>query len=193
MTALPIIETQAGDISAYIPTNVISITDGQIFLQSELFNSGIRPAIDYGLSVSRVGSAAQTKAMKFVSSSLKLDLSQYQEVLDFAQFGSDLDSSTRKQIDHGRHVVELLKQPQYAPLSTADQIVLLFANKNGLLDEVPLKDIRDYEAELLTEINHVHPQLLREIEEKKVISEDLHKQLLEIVSVFTTRFNLLER
>ncbi len=193
ITALPIIETQAGDISAYIPTNVISITDGQIFLQSELFNSGIRPAIDYGLSVSRVGSAAQTKAMKSVSSSLKLDLSQYQEVLDFAQFGSDLDSSTRKQIDHGRHVVELLKQPQYAPLSTADQIVLLFANKNGLLDEVPLKDIRDYEAELLTEINHVHPQLLREIEEKKVISEDLHKQLLEIVSVFTTRFNLLER
>jgi F-type H+-transporting ATPase subunit alpha len=193
ITALPIIETQAGDISAYIPTNVISITDGQIFLQSELFNSGIRPAIDYGLSVSRVGSAAQTKAMKSVSSTLKLDLSQYQEVLDFAQFGSDLDSSTRKQIDHGRHVVELLKQPQYAPLSTSDQIVLLFANKNGLLDEVPLKDIRDYEAELLTEINHVHPQLLREIEEKKVISEDLHKQLLEIVSVFTTRFNLLER
>ncbi|MBQ6559292.1 MAG: F0F1 ATP synthase subunit alpha [Erysipelotrichaceae bacterium] len=193
ITALPIIETQAGDISAYIPTNVISITDGQIFLQSELFNSGIRPAIDYGLSVSRVGSAAQTKAMKSVSSSLKLDLSQYQEVLDFAQFGSDLDSTTRKQIDHGRHVVELLKQPQYAPLSTADQVILLFANKNGLLDEVPLKDIKDYEKELLTEMNHVHPQIMRQIEEEKKISDELHDQLLEIITVFTTRFNLLER
>ena len=193
ITALPIIETQAGDISAYIPTNVISITDGQIFLQTELFNSGIRPAIDYGLSVSRVGSAAQTKAMKSVSSSLKLDLSQYQEVLDFAQFGSDLDSSTRDLINHGRHVVELLKQPQYSPLPTADQAILLFANKYGLLDEVPLKDIKDYENELLTEMNHVHPQLLRQIEEEKVISEELHDQILEILTVFTTRFNLLER
>ena len=192
LTALPIIETQAGDISAYIPTNVISITDGQIFLQSELFNSGIRPAIDYGLSVSRVGSAAQNKAMKSVSSSLKLDLSQYQEVLDFAQFGSDLDASTRKTIDHGKHLVELLKQAQYQPMATADQVVLLFANKNGLLDEIVLEDIREYETELLREMNHVHPDIMKEIDEKKKIDDDLNDRLLEIIKVFTTRFTILE-
>ena len=192
LTALPIIETQAGDISAYIPTNVISITDGQIFLQSELFNSGIRPAIDYGLSVSRVGSAAQNKAMKSVSSSLKLDLSQYQEVLDFAQFGSDLDASTRETINHGKHLVELLKQPQYQPMATADQVVLLFANKNGLLDEVEIDEIRMYEKELLREMNNVHPDIMKEIDEKKVIDEDLNERLLDIVKVFTTRFRILE-
>lgn len=192
LTALPIIETQAGDISAYIPTNVISITDGQIFLQSELFNSGIRPAIDYGLSVSRVGSAAQNKAMKSVSSSLKLDLSQYQEVLDFAQFGSDLDASTRETINHGKHLVELLKQPQYQPMATADQVVLLFANKNGLLDEIDIEEIRTYEKELLREMNHVHPDIMKEIDEKKKIDDDLNERLLEIVKVFTTRFNILE-
>ena len=192
LTALPIIETQAGDISAYIPTNVISITDGQIFLQSELFNSGIRPAIDYGLSVSRVGSAAQNKAMKSVSSSLKLDLSQYQEVLDFAQFGSDLDASTRETINHGKHLVELLKQPQYQPMATADQVVLLFANKNGLLDEVEIDEIRMYEKELLREMNNVHPDIMKEIDEKKVIDEGLNERLLEIVKVFTTRFRILE-
>ena len=192
LTALPIIETQAGDISAYIPTNVISITDGQIFLQSELFNSGIRPAIDYGLSVSRVGSAAQTKAMKSVSSSLKLDLSQYQEVLDFAQFGSDLDASTRATIDHGRHLVELLKQPQYSPMATADQVVLFFANRHGLTDEIDLKDIREYEESLLHEMNTVHPDVMRQIEEKKEISDELGEHLLEILKVFTTRFNILD-
>ncbi len=188
LTALPIIETQAGDISAYIPTNVISITDGQIFLQSELFNSGIRPAIDYGLSVSRVGSAAQIKAMKQVSSSLKLDLSQYQEVLDFAQFGSDLDPSTRARINHGRHLVELLKQPQYQPMSTADQILLLFANKLNLLDDIPLERIRDYEKNLLSEMNLVHPDIIEEINGEGKIDNRLNERLSEIITNFTIRF-----
>ena len=192
LTALPIIETQAGDISAYIPTNVISITDGQIFLQTDMFNSGIRPAIDYGLSVSRVGSAAQIKAMKSVSSSLKLDLSQYQEVLDFAQFGSDLDPSTRARINHGKHLVEMLKQPQYQPMETVDQIILLFANKLGLLDDVELDRIREYEKELLIEMNTVHNDLMKEIEEKKVIDDNLYEKLKEIITNFTTRFRLME-
>ena len=192
LTALPIIETQAGDISAYIPTNVISITDGQIFLQTDMFNSGIRPAIDYGLSVSRVGSAAQIKAMKSVSSSLKLDLSQYQEVLDFAQFGSDLDPSTRARINHGKHLVEMLKQPQYQPMETVDQIILLFANKLGLLDDVELDRIREYEKELLIEMNTVHNDLMKEIEEKKVIDDNLNEKLKEIITTFTTRFRLME-
>ena len=192
LTALPIIETQAGDISAYIPTNVISITDGQIFLQSELFNSGIRPAIDYGLSVSRVGSAAQIKAMKNVSSSLKLDLSQYQEVLDFAQFGSDLDPSTRARINHGRHLVELLKQPQYQPMATADQVMLLFANKLRLLDEIPLERIKEYENDLLIEMNSVHPDVIAEINEKKQIDDKLNNRLTDIITSFTTRFRLME-
>ena len=188
LTALPIIETQAGDISAYIPTNVISITDGQIFLQSELFNSGIRPAIDYGLSVSRVGSAAQIKAMKQVSSSLKLDLSQYQEVLDFAQFGSDLDPSTRARINHGRHLVELLKQPQYQPMSTADQVLLLFANKLNLLDDIPLEKIKEYEKELLSEMNLVHPDIIEQIDFDKKIDDKLNDRLTEIITSFTVRY-----
>ena len=192
LTALPIIETQAGDISAYIPTNVISITDGQIFLQTEMFNSGIRPAIDYGLSVSRVGSSAQIKAMKKASSSLKLDLSQYQEVLDFAQFGSDLDPSTRARINHGSHLVEMLKQPQYAPMSTADQIILLLAGKLNLLDEIPLNEIKEYEEELLEEMNSVHRDLMEEIETKKDIDEELMEKLTSTITVFTTRFKLIE-
>ncbi len=192
LTALPIIETQAGDISAYIPTNVISITDGQIFLQSEMFNSGIRPAIDYGLSVSRVGSAAQIKAMKKASSSLKLDLSQYQEVLDFAQFGSDLDPSTRARINHGRHLVEILKQPQYAPMSTTDQIILLMAARLGVLDEVPLEEMKEYEKELLQEVNGVHRDLIRQIETKKDIDDELYAKLSDIITVFTTQFRLMD-
>ncbi|MBQ1533183.1 MAG: F0F1 ATP synthase subunit alpha, partial [Erysipelotrichaceae bacterium] len=188
LTALPIIETQAGDISAYIPTNVISITDGQIFLQSEMFNSGIRPAVDYGLSVSRVGSSAQTKAMKSVSSSLKLDLSQYQEVLDFAQFGSDLDPSTRARINHGRHLVELLKQPQYQPMATHDQVILFFMNRQGLLDDIPLNRVREYEKGLLEEMNRSHMELIEELKEKKKIDEELNRRLLEAVNAFTDRF-----
>ena len=188
LTALPIVETQAGDISAYIPTNVISITDGQIFLQTELFNSGVRPAIDYGLSVSRVGSAAQIKAMKQVSSSLKLDLSQYQEVLDFAQFGSDLDPSTRARINHGRHLVELLKQPQYSPVETIDQVFLLFANKMGLIDSVPLERMREYEKELLQEMDDEHEDLIKKLEEKKALDDDLNGQLTKIIKEFTDDF-----
>ncbi|MBQ6333768.1 MAG: F0F1 ATP synthase subunit alpha [Erysipelotrichaceae bacterium] len=192
LTALPIIETQAGDISAYIPTNVISITDGQIFLQTEMFNSGIRPAIDYGLSVSRVGSAAQIKAMKKVSSSLKLDLSQYQEVLDFAQFGSDLDPSTRARINHGSHLVEMLKQPQYQPMQTTDQIVLLLAAKLGLLDEIPLSDMKEYEKELLEEVNSVHGDLIRQIAEKKDLDEETLEKLSSIITIYTTQFRLMD-
>ena len=188
LTALPIVETQAGDISAYIPTNVISITDGQIFLQTELFNSGVRPAIDYGLSVSRVGSAAQIKAMKQVSSSLKLDRSQYQEVLDFAQFGSDLDPSTRARINHGRHLVELLKQPQYSPVETIDQVFLLFANKMGLIDSVPLERMREYEKELLQEMDDEHEDLIKKLQEKKALDDDLNGQLTKIIKEFTDDF-----
>ena len=192
LTALPIIETQAGDISAYIPTNVISITDGQIFLQTEMFNSGIRPAIDYGLSVSRVGSAAQIKAMKQVSSSLKLDLSQYQEVLDFAQFGSDLDPATRARINHGKHLVELLKQPQYQPMDVVDQVILLMANKLNLLDNIPLEEIVEYENELLEEMHDVHEDLLEQIASTKKIDEELEEKLEEIITIFSTQFRLME-
>ncbi|MCR4855705.1 MAG: F0F1 ATP synthase subunit alpha [Erysipelotrichaceae bacterium] len=192
LTALPIIETQAGDISAYIPTNVISITDGQIFLQTEMFNSGIRPAIDYGLSVSRVGSAAQIKAMKKVSSSLKLDLSQYQEVLDFAQFGSDLDPSTRARINHGSHLVEMLKQPQYQPMATTDQVIMLMAAKLGLLDDIPIAEMKQYEKELLMEMHSVHPDLLRQIEEKKDLDDELNEKLTSLITIFTTQFKLMD-
>ena len=145
LTALPIIETQAGDISAYIPTNVISITDGQIFLQTDLFASGVRPAVDSGLSVSRVGSHAQTKAMKKVSSSLKLELAQYHEMLAFAQFGSDLDPATKKIIEHGTRLTELLKQPQYSPMSMSDQVLTLYAAKNGIIDEIDASDMLEFE------------------------------------------------
>lgn len=192
LTALPIIETQAGDISAYIPTNVISITDGQIFLQSEMFNSGVRPAIDYGLSVSRVGSAAQIKAMKKVSSSLKLDLSQYQEVLDFAQFGSDLDPNTRARINHGKHLVELLKQAQYQPMDVEKQVVLMKANTLGLLDEIPIERMREYETSLLNEMSSFHRDILDEIKNKKDISDELNEKMSEVIKVFTTRFKVMD-
>lgn len=192
LTALPIIETQAGDISAYIPTNVISITDGQIFLQSEMFNSGVRPAIDYGLSVSRVGSAAQIKAMKKVSSSLKLDLSQYQEVLDFAQFGSDLDPNTRARINHGKHLVELLKQAQYQPMDVEKQVILMKANTLGLLDEIPIERMREYETSLLNEMSSFHRDILDEIKNKKDISDELNEKMSEVIKVFTTRFKVMD-
>ena len=189
LTALPIIETQAGDISAYIPTNVISITDGQIFLQSDLFNSGVRPAIDYGLSVSRVGSAAQVKAMKKVSSSLKLDLSQYQEVLDFAQFGSDLDPATRKQINHGRHLTELLKQPQYMPMSLENQIILLLANKNGLVDNIELNDVQTYQNELIEYVNITHPDLIKQLIETQNLDQQLENSLVEAIATFSKAYH----
>ncbi len=190
LTALPIVETLAGDISAYIPTNVISITDGQIFLQTELFNSGVRPAVDSGLSVSRVGSAAQSKAMKKVASSLKLDLAQYQEVLDFAQFGSDLDQTTRRTINHGQHLTELLKQPQYSPFAQEDQIVVLFANQRGYIDTIPLNRVRDYEASLLNEIHSSHPEIVSQLATGEKMSERLMEDLNRYIAEFTTRYKM---
>ena len=188
MTALPIVETLAGDISAYIPTNVISITDGQIFLQTELFNGGVRPAVDSGLSVSRVGSAAQNKAMKKVSSSLKLDLAQYQEVLAFAQFGSDLDEGTRKTINHGKHLSELLKQAQYSPMAIEDQVLLLFANQNGLIDLVDVNKVKDYCNYLLLQVHSSHPEIIDNLVNNKAISNELHNSLLEILTEITDKY-----
>lgn len=177
LTALPIIETQAGDISAYIPTNVISITDGQIFLQTELFNSGVRPAVDSGLSVSRVGSAAQTKAMKAVSSSLKLDLAQYHELLSFAQFGSDLDAATKATIEKGARLTELLKQAQYSPLSMSEQVLSLFAAKYGFLKELPIEKVRDFETYMLKTYKEKYSDFVKEIEEKQILSDELVAKL----------------
>ena len=181
LTALPIVETLAGDISAYIPTNVISITDGQIFLQTEMFNSGFRPAVDSGLSVSRVGSAAQSKAMKKVSGSLKLDLAQYQEVLDFAQFGSDLDPVTKRTISHGQRLMALLKQPQYSPMKTVDQVIMLMAAQDGDLDEVDVDSVPDYEAGLLKLMHSAHSDLVSELEEKLVLTEDLEERIKSVI------------
>lgn len=173
LTALPIIETQAGDISAYIPTNVISITDGQIFLQTDLFASGVRPAVDSGLSVSRVGSHAQTKAMKKVSSSLKLDLAQYHEMLAFAQFGSDLDPTTKKIIDHGTKLTELLKQPQYQPMSMAEQVLTLYAAKNGVIDTIPSEEMADFEKLMQRTFKEEFADVVDEIERTGDISDEL--------------------
>ena len=190
MTALPIVETLAGDISAYIPTNVISITDGQIFLQTELFNSGNRPAVDSGLSVSRVGSEAQYKSMKKVSSSLKLDLAQYQEVLAFSQFGSDLDAATRKTINHGAHLIELLKQPQYSPIATEDQVIILFANQKGYIDQIDVKDVKLYANTLLLEIHSAYPDIVREIVDTKMLSNETQERLEKIISEITEQYRI---
>lgn len=179
LTALPIIETQAGDISAYIPTNVISITDGQIFLQTDLFASGVRPAVDSGLSVSRVGSNAQTKAMKTVSSSLKLDLAQYHEMLTFAQFGSDLDASTKRILDHGAMLTELLKQPQYQPMSMTDQVLSLFASKYGYFDTIAISDVASFEKTLHRIMHAEFPDVCAEIDAKGVLNDELIARLRE--------------
>jgi len=188
LTALPIIETQAGDISAYIPTNVISITDGQLFLQSELFNSGVRPAVDSGLSVSRVGSAAQTKAMKQVASSLKLELAQYRELLAFAQFGSDLDANTKSIIDHGARLTELLKQGQYMPLDLAHEVLVLFSAKHKFIKDIPVEDIREYEAALLSDFDHDYPKIIKEINRKQEISPELEASIKTAMTEITQRF-----
>ncbi|MBR2067180.1 MAG: F0F1 ATP synthase subunit alpha [Solobacterium sp.] len=179
LTALPIIETQAGDISAYIPTNVISITDGQIFLQTDLFASGVRPAVDSGLSVSRVGSSAQTKAMKSVSSSLKLDLAQYHEMLSFAQFGSDLDATTKKILDHGAMLTELLKQPQYQPMSMVDQVLSLYAAKNGYMDGLENEDVDRFEKALHRRFHDEYQDVCDEIENSGIISDELNEKIKE--------------
>ena len=188
LTALPIIETQAGDVSAYIPTNVISITDGQIFLETELFYQGVRPAINVGLSVSRVGSAAQTKAMKKVAGSIKLELAQYREMAAFAQFGSDLDASTQKLLNRGQRLTELLKQGQYAPMPFEEQVVSIFAGVNGHLDKVPAKDVTRFEAALLAHVRHEHAGVLDTIRSSKDISDDTKKALNELIGKFAGAF-----
>ncbi|GET01310.1 ATP synthase subunit alpha, mitochondrial [Rhizophagus clarus] len=188
LTALPIIETQGGDVSAYIPTNVISITDGQIFLEAELFFKGIRPAINVGISVSRVGSSAQTKAMKQVAGSLKLYLAQYREVAAFAQFGSDLDASTRFLLNRGERLVELLKQPQYKPMSTEHQVPLVFAGVNGFLDKIDSKRVIEFEASIIPYLTSNHPDVLETIKKEGVISEATDKKLREILTEFLKSF-----
>jgi F-type H+-transporting ATPase subunit alpha len=188
LTALPIIETQAGDVSAYIPTNVISITDGQIFLETELFFQGIRPAINVGLSVSRVGSAAQTKAMKKVAGSIKLELAQYREMAAFAQFGSDLDASTQKLLNRGARLTELLKQGQYKPMPFEEQVVSIFAGVNGYLDKIPAKDVTRYEAALLADVRANHADLLTAIRTSKDISDDTKKGLNAMLTEFGRTF-----
>ncbi|MCX7982560.1 MAG: F0F1 ATP synthase subunit alpha [Syntrophales bacterium] len=189
LTALPIIETQAGDVSAYIPTNVISITDGQVYLEPGLFYSGIRPAINVGLSVSRVGGAAQVKAMKQVAGTLKLDLAQYRELAAFAQFGSDLDKATRAQLDRGIRLVEILKQPQFHPMSLSEEVLVLFAGTRGFLDKYPVEKIKDYEPQLLSFVKSKYPEIMQEIEEKQVISSDLEKKMKEVLSEFDSVFS----
>ncbi len=184
LTALPIIETLAGDISAYIPTNVISITDGQIFLESELFNSGLRPAVNYGLSVSRVGGAAQTKAMKKVAGSLRVDLAQFKEMEIFTQFSSELDQATTELLKHGHMLTELLKQPLYAPLPHYEQVILLYAAQHGMLDDIPLNELKEYRSELMSYIRSYGQDIIDEIEEKKVLTDDLAERIEKIITAF---------
>ena len=177
LTALPIIETQAGDVAAYIPTNVISITDGQIYLESDLFFSGVRPAVNVGLSVSRVGGAAQVKAMKKVAGTLRLDLAQFREMAAFAQFGSDLDVATQKQLAQGELLVEVLKQGQYEPMPIERQVVILYAATNGLMGDVRPSDVGRYESELMSYLDNSHGELLPAIAEKKELDDDLKAKL----------------
>jgi F-type H+-transporting ATPase subunit alpha len=184
LTALPIIETQAGDVSAYIPTNVISITDGQIYLESDLFNAGIRPAINVGISVSRVGSAAQTKAMKSVAGQLRLDMAQYRDLAAFAQFASDLDRATRASLERGQRMTELLKQPQYEPMSFAKQVVALFAGTRGFLDDIPVEKVTDFERSLLRFMDQSHPEIEKSIMEKAAIDDETEKTLRAALDEF---------
>ena len=188
LTALPIIETQAGDVSAYIPTNVISITDGQIFLETELFYQGIRPAINVGLSVSRVGSAAQVKAMKQVAQSIKLELAQYREMAAFAQFGSDLDASTQQLLNRGARLTEVLKQDQYKPMPFEEQVVSIYAGVKGYLDKIEVEAVTRFEAALLTEVRNKHQAILKAIREEQEISDETDKKLKSLLDKFTKAF-----
>ena len=188
LTALPIIETQAGDLSAYIPTNVISITDGQIFLESDLFHQGVRPAINVGNSVSRVGGSAQIKAMRQVAGTLRLDLAQYRELAAFAQFGSDLDKSTQQQLNRGARLVEILKQPQYEPLSVERQVAIIYAATNGYMDNVSLPNVGAFETELYRHIESRYPQLFSGIAEKKQLDDELKGALDKAVKEFSADF-----
>src|SRR5580765_3974968 len=181
LTALPIIETQAGDVSAYIPTNVISITDGQIYLETDLFNSGVRPAVNVGISVSRVGGSAQIKAMRQVAGSMKLDLAQYRELAAFAQFGSDLDKATQQQLNRGQRLVEVLKQKQFSPLPFSKQIMIIFAGTNGFFDDLAVDQVRDFEGELYKYVDATNPGLLNTIIEKKVLDDALKAEMSKVI------------
>jgi F-type H+-transporting ATPase subunit alpha len=188
LTALPIIETQGGDVSAYIPTNVISITDGQIFLETELFNQGIRPAINVGLSVSRVGSAAQTKAMKKVSGSMKLELAQYREMAAFAQFGSDLDASTQQLLNRGSKLTELLKQNQFSPMTVAEQVISIFCGVKGYLDDLDLKEIVDFENKIIESCKADQPEIIETILSSGKLDDDTEKKLIDIITKLKKNF-----
>jgi F-type H+-transporting ATPase subunit alpha len=193
LTALPIIETLAGDISAYIPTNVISITDGQIYLLTDLFYAGIRPAISTGLSVSRVGGAAQIKAIRQVAGRLRLDLTQYRELAAFAQFASDLDKRTRDQLERGKRMTELLKQGQYQPMPIAQQVIVLFAGANGFLDDVPVDKVEAFEKELLRFLSSAHAELEQAITKEKAISDDIEKRLRAVLDEFKKSSPLVQK
>jgi F-type H+-transporting ATPase subunit alpha len=188
LTALPIIETQAGDVSAYIPTNVISITDGQIYLEPSLFFAGIRPAINVGLSVSRVGGAAQVKAMKQVAGTLRLDMAQFRELEAFAAFGSDLDAATQRQLTRGQRLVQILKQPQYQPLSMEKQVTILYAGTRGFLDNFPTDVVAKYEAGLFTFIEERHPQVFAQLKEKQAIDDELDKLMTDALTAYGEEF-----
>ena len=188
LTALPIIETQAGDVSAYIPTNVISITDGQIYLETDLFNQGIRPAVNVGLSVSRVGGSAQIKAMRQVAGTLKLELAQYRELAAFAQFGSDLDKATQQQLNRGQRLVEILKQGQFSPLPFSKQILIIMAGTSGFLDDMPVNQVRDFEKKLYEYVDATNPGILRTIMEKKILDDQLKSQLGDLIKQAKQQF-----
>jgi len=188
LTALPMIETQAGDVSAYIPTNVISITDGQIFLEADLFNSGQRPAINVGISVSRVGGSAQTKAMRSIAGTLRLDLAQYRELAAFAQFGSDLDRASLDQLNRGKHLMEALKQGQYQPLPMEREVMIVFAGTQGFLDDLPVEECRKFEQELYRFIDNAHRDIWNEIREKKALDDTLRNKIKSAIQEFKTRF-----
>jgi len=188
LTALPIIETQAGDVSAYIPTNVISITDGQVYLEPSLFYAGVRPAINVGLSVSRVGGAAQIKAMKQVAGTLRLDLAQYRELAAFASFGSDLDKATQQRLNRGMRLVELLKQPQYKPMTVAEQVVSLFAGTRGLMDDLPVSAVSKFENELLEHMRNQRPEILNDIKTKQALDANLEARLREAIEAVKKTF-----
>jgi F-type H+-transporting ATPase subunit alpha len=189
LTALPIIETQAGDVSAYIPTNVISITDGQIFLDTDLFYSGFRPAINVGISVSRVGGNAQIKAMKKVAGSLRLDLAQFRELAAFSQFGSDLDKATQAQLNRGARLMEMLKQPQYKPLVVEKQVAMIYAGTNGHLDEYPVEAIRSFEEQYYEFLDNKHPEILKTLREKGTLDSETEKALKDAIAEFKKAFS----
>jgi F-type H+-transporting ATPase subunit alpha len=186
LTALPIIETLLGDVSAYVPTNVISITDGQIYLESNLFNAGIRPAVNSGISVSRVGGAAQTKAMKQVAGRLRLDMASFRDLAAFAQFGADLDKATQDQLNRGLRLQEILKQPQYEPMDLSDQVIILFAGVNGFTDKIPVERLKEYQAGLLKYLAASNPEVGKEIDKEKKITKETESKLKESIQVFNS-------